>query len=85
MMNKIEKITINNIHFHIGYKVDAEFAGYVFEMKKDGEWHGVLWVNENKREIGWNTGIMATDEEIATIEQARAIMYEKYGRNRWHG
>lgn len=85
MMNGIENITINNIIFQIGYTVDAEFSGYVCAMRKNGEWQGVLFVNSQEREIGWNTGIMATDAEIEAIEKARAIMREKYGENRWHG
>lgn len=80
-----EIIKIDGITFRIGYLLDSEFSGYVFEMKKNGEWHGMLWVNESKREIGWNSGIMATEAEITAISKAREILYEKYGKGRYHG
>lgn len=86
MKNGIEKIKINGFEFNIGYKAETEFAGYICEMKKDGEWHGVRFTGiNNDNEIGWNTGIFATEEELAAIEEARKIMFEKYGKDRWHG
>ena len=49
MKNSYETLTINGRNFKIGYQHDIEFSGYVFCMKKQGEWHGVLLVNENNR------------------------------------
>ena len=83
--NGTEKINVKGITFEIGYVSDREFSGYVFSMKKDNKWYGVLLVNADNREIGWNSGIMATDDEIEAIEAARIILKENYGSDRISG
>ena len=80
-----EVLNIDDITFEIGYLSDKEFSGYVLMMRKDGKWYGVLWVDASNKEIGWNSGIIATATEIAAISKARKILYEKYGKNRCHG
>lgn len=83
--NGTEKIVIDGILFEIGYLSESEFSGYVCAMKKNNEWHGVLFVDNNNREIGFNSGIMATDNEIQAIGKAKKMMKEVYGSNRYHG
>jgi hypothetical protein len=84
-MIKSEEITINGIEFKIGYAIDKEFAGYICEMKKGRERYGVLFTDENNRELSFETGIMVTDTEIDAIKKARNILHEKYGSNLYHG
>lgn len=71
-MKNTKKAVIDGVRFEFGYMADTEFSGPVFAMYKNGEWHGVLLVDENHREIGWNSGLYATDEELAAIKKARA-------------
>lgn len=85
MKTGIEKIKVNGIAFTIGYLCETEFSGYVCEMNKAGDKYGVLFTNENNRELGYNSGIYATDEELEAIKEARRMMYEKYGNGRFHG
>lgn len=84
MKNGTEKITVNGIVFKIGYRIEAEFSGYVCEMEKDNKKLGVFLTNEDNREMGWRTDIYATDEELEAIKEAKRIMRERYGR-RSHG
>ena len=84
-MRGTEIIEVNGIEFKIGYLVDREFNGYVFEIKKNNKWYGALFVNSDKRELGFRSGVFATDEEVEAIEIARKAMKEKYGANRFHG
>lgn len=85
-MKGTEIITINGFEFRIGYLCDSEYAGYVCEIKKGGSWYGVLWcgVGEFSIELGFNSGLYATDEELEAIKAARDEMYKKYGR-RYNG
>lgn len=86
MKNGTEIIKVRGLTFRIGYLSEPDISGYVCEMKKGGEWHGVLFVGINgKKELGWNSGIFATDEELTAINEARAVMKEKYGHGRLHG
>lgn len=80
-----EIVIIDGITFEIGYLIEREFSGYVCAMKKNGKMHGVLCVNSNRREIGFRSGIYATDSELAAIETAKILMKNKYGENRFHG
>lgn len=80
-----EIVKVNGISFRIGYLTESEFSGYVFEMKKNGSWYGVLMVSESERELGYESGIFATDDELAAIKIAGNILSEKYGKHRIHG
>ena len=80
-----EMINVNGIDFKIGYLMESEFSGYVCSMKKDGNWYGALLTDTYNHELGWNSGVYATDNELEAIKTARGIMKEKYGANRYHG
>lgn len=82
MKTGTEKITVNGFEFEIGYQCDSEFADYVCMMKKGNDWYGVRWcgVGEFDNELGWNTGLYATNEELEAIRAARDIMYKEYGK-----
>ena len=62
--------TINGIKF-IYEENQSNPNGNTFAMYKDGKEYGVALVGESSREIGWNTGIFATDEELEAINILR--------------
>lgn len=63
--------TINGIKF-IYEENQSNPNGNTFAMYKDGKEYGVALVSKSNREIGWNTGIFATDEELEAINTLRA-------------
>lgn len=68
--SKYETIIIDGMKFHIGYQADKEFSGKIFEVYKNGEWHGALYVACGLgRELGFNSGVYATEEEANTIQK----------------
>lgn len=80
-MNKnIEKkIEVDGVKFIIGKQNDCEFSGPIFEMVKDGKKYGVGCVSENQRELGFNSGVFATDKELEAIKKAEKILKELIG------
>lgn len=74
----VEKITVDDVDFKIGYINHVECSGYVFMMKKNGEYYGALNIREDDKELGWRSGIYATDKEFDAICKARKILRERY-------
>lgn len=74
MKNSIKTIKVNGIKFNIGWMADAEFAGPVFEIYKNGKTYGALCVDSENRELGFMSGVYATDEEIVAIKKAMEIL-----------
>lgn len=72
--SKVETIKVDGVKFNIGYMIDPEFAGPVFEIYKNGKTYGALSVNSKNRELGFMSGIYATDEELIAIEKAKEIL-----------
>ena len=79
MKNWKKKIEVDGIEFIIGKQNDSEFSGPIFEMVKDGKKYGVLCVSENQRELGFNSGVFATDAEMSAIKKAKQILRESVG------
>lgn len=77
MKKFMETIKVDGIKFDIGIQEDAEFHGKIFAMHKDNKTYGVLLVNNERRELGFRSGLFASDNELAAIEKARAILNEK--------
>ena len=77
-MTKNENIKIGNILFNLGWKSDSEFSGAIFEMIKDGKKYGALLVAKTGDEIGFNSGIYATEEEVEACVLARKWMNNNY-------
>lgn len=75
-----ETIKVDGIKFDIGIQGDAEFHGKIFAMHKDNKTYGVLFVNNQSRELGFRSGILANDNELQAIEKARTILNEKLAR-----
>lgn len=72
-----ETIKVDGIKFDIGIQGDAEFHGKIFAMHKCNKTYGVICVDSERRELGFRSGIFATDKEIMAIEKARIILNKR--------
>lgn len=70
-----KQITVEGIKFNIGYQIGNDFSGPIFEINRGGKWYGALSVAfGNETELGFNSGLFATDNEITASKKALDIL-----------
>lgn len=83
-MTSVKTYNVNGFDFRIGFQADKEFSGPVFEIVKDGKRYGVMTTTAENREMGFNQGAEASDEELSAISEARKILYTNHWNSNGH-
>lgn len=73
-----QTVIINGIKFNLGWLYAFESSGPIFEIYREDEKHGALSVRKEGDELGWNSGLFATNEEARACALARKWMNENY-------
>lgn len=60
--------------------INVKIENNTVYVERDGEWYDALLCCAENREIGYRTGLFATDEELAAINEARCQLLKKLKR-----
>lgn len=71
MKHQNEIVKIDGYTFKLGFSA--------FTINRNSKFYGALLVNDNCRDLGYKTGLEATEAEIAAIKKAREYVAAKYG------